>query len=842
MASILHTYIPNRLIDSNGITDGASIYFYYTGTSTPAPIYADAALTTPVANPVVVASGAEVPDIYLSSAITYRRLIEYTDGTSDDTDPFAVIDAKGVKYSDTTVSDTLDNIDGDITQVYGDLSTVAAGSDSYDGAPPLEVVAPVSTANVANPAAADVGAGGDAAPAIGTTTDNQRHRLRNNSTGLLSAASSTSSGTFAVTRKMDVTAGRQYTFSLHNTPSGWYIYSVTLGRIQFFNTDGSFHSELTSGYTSSPAGLARQVTFTVPSGAEKVAFNIRNVADFSNTNPISSEAMAVVQNSLMLNEGGDAAPYVPYNTDEFAPSTDLFDIEPGEDVRVERQGDYTYVETACQQSTDRNIIWRLLNGHGVNYSAVNSRSGVVDFYGARFAEKTGGAIPALFNQSTEVHCAGVDESCPERRNGMFVDGGHGGTCYKVTKASHGMANVDVGSIWSDGTDNWMLLYVESTSVLVFQRRYTGTDTKWSISSAAPASSTFTHVSGATTTGNIAFTSPTLHQFVPIIREYTSEMKMDGATISSDGTYSGSKFTLEEVYIGLNLAKVQDALIADVGNSSPDWTPDVGQSRVYNRFEWSKYGALSVYTARYVSDAYSRAALSDYWGGIQLQRLSLSGDSTAGMHSKAKLYIPDVQATADGDGGDFSSIYDVTSNASQIDVLASDCDDPTDPASTFCLIGTNGADAILSGQAFGYDTAVGLAVPATRADNCNRVFYMSNSEKNYPILIDADAGDAASGDTFEALCYRAPFLPTDSDLTIPGVVYEAGIGNTKKIRCIVAAHKSLSAKEVTVPSEYSGRAITILRGDGLTLDSTFVRDGKITISVAGSHGWAVLGLG
>lgn len=736
----------------------------------------------------------------------------------------------------------LNALSEDVGETRSDLSRVAVRSESYGGAPPLSVVASTSTSNIANPDAADVAAGTDAGTAIGTTTDNQRYRLRNNGTGALSAANAGTLGTFAVTRKMDVIAGQQYTFSIHNAPLGWYIYSVTLGRIQFFNTDGSFHSELSSGYTSSPAGLARQVTFTVPAGAEKVAFNLRNVTDFSNTNPISSEAMQIVQDNLMLNAGATALPFTPYATDEFAASTDLFDIQPAGVIRVERQGDFTYVESACQLSDDKNIIWRVLNGHGLNYFAVNSRSGVIDLYGARFVDKTVAAIPSKFNQSTEVHCAGVDESAPERRNGMFLDAGHGSTCWKVTKASHGMANVDVGSIWSDGTDQWILLYVESTSVLVFQRRYTGTDTKWSISSAAPASSTFTHVSGATTTGNIAFTSPTLFQFFPVIREYTSEMKMDGATVSADGTYTGNTFTIEEVYEGLDIAKVQDALIADVGNSSPDWTPDVPQVRVYNRFEWGKFGAITAYASRYVVDAYSRAALSDYWGGIQLQRLSLTGDSVAGMHNKAKLYIPDVQSTADGDGGDFSDILDVTSNAAQVDVLADDCDDPSDPASTFCLLGTNGADAILSGQAFGYDTAVGLAVPATRAANCNRVFYMSSSEKNYPVLIDDDAGDAASGDTFEAACYRVPFLPTDSDLTIPGVIYEVGIGTEKKVRCIIAAHQSLSGKEVSVPAEYGGRAITILRGDGLTLDSDYVANGKITISVAGSHGWAVLGLG
>lgn len=729
-------------------------------------------------------------------------------------------------YRGRSVLDALD-------QQAADLSAVATGGDLYTGVSALAVVAADSTANVADPSAADVGAGGDASPAIGTTTDNQRHRLRNNGTGTLSAQSSSSLGTFAVTRKIDVVAGEEYTFSLHNCPLGWYIYSATLGRIQYFNTDGSFHSE--SASFTQDALIAREVTFTVPTGAEKVAFDLRNVTDFSNDNPIDSDTMQVVQDNLMLNLGDSALTFAPYTADAYTPAASRFTGEEDGPIALTIQNQFLFIKTACQLSSTKDVIWRLLYGHGLNYNRTLSRSGVADFYGARFVAKGETVLPSAFNQSTEVHCAGGDESCPERRNGMFVDGGHGSTCYRLTAASHGKANVDVGSIWSDGTDEWLLLYIEDSDTLIFQRRYTGTDTKWSISSAAPGSSTFTHVSGATNTGNVTSTAEALAQFVPIIDDYTSRLVMDGTAISADGDYSGDTFWIDELYIGLNLAKVQDALIADVGNASPDWTPDVEQTRVYNRHEMSRYGVWTTYTARYVTDAYDRAALTDYWGGIQLQRLSLTGDSTPGMHNKAKLYIPDVGVVS---GFDFQAIADYTSNGSQVDILASDCDDPADPASLFCLIGTDAADAILSGQVFGYDPAVGLGVPATRAANADRVLYFSSSEKNYPVLIDAAAGDAAAGDTFEAACWRAPFLPTDPELTIPGVILQS-YGRTY---CAIAAHQALDEKEVAVPEQLTGRTVTIVRGEGLTLDNGFVREGKIQVSVPGAHGWALLELG
>lgn len=82
-------YIPNRVIDTNGISDGASIYVYETGTTTPVAIYSDETLLTPLANPYVVAAGAAVGEIYHAWNRNVRVRVVADGGTviSDD-DPF----------------------------------------------------------------------------------------------------------------------------------------------------------------------------------------------------------------------------------------------------------------------------------------------------------------------------------------------------------------------------------------------------------------------------------------------------------------------------------------------------------------------------------------------------------------------------------------------------------------------------------------------------------------------------------------------------------------------------------------------------------------------------------
>jgi hypothetical protein len=151
MAAIFHTLDQRRLIDSNGIADGASIYFYTTGTLTPAAVYTSSALDTEHSSPIVVAAGAAVPDIYLDSTVTYRRRIVYPDGTVDDSDPYdgGVVRASGLASSTgaALIGDTKDftgagprtqhDINMDVVSIF-DFFTAAekvswlADPDNYD--------------------------------------------------------------------------------------------------------------------------------------------------------------------------------------------------------------------------------------------------------------------------------------------------------------------------------------------------------------------------------------------------------------------------------------------------------------------------------------------------------------------------------------------------------------------------------------------------------------------------------------------------------------------------------------------------------------------------------------
>lgn len=83
------TYIPNRVIDTNGIADGASINVYQSGTSTPVSLFSDSGLTVPVLNPYVVPAGAAVPTLYTSYSGDLRLRVVQSDGSvSQEEDPY----------------------------------------------------------------------------------------------------------------------------------------------------------------------------------------------------------------------------------------------------------------------------------------------------------------------------------------------------------------------------------------------------------------------------------------------------------------------------------------------------------------------------------------------------------------------------------------------------------------------------------------------------------------------------------------------------------------------------------------------------------------------------------
>jgi hypothetical protein len=80
-----------RAVDQNGAPmAGAMLQFYVTGTTTPANVYTDKTLATPLSNPVVADSGGLFVPIYTDPTVTYRVQLQTSVGAVvRDIDPVA---------------------------------------------------------------------------------------------------------------------------------------------------------------------------------------------------------------------------------------------------------------------------------------------------------------------------------------------------------------------------------------------------------------------------------------------------------------------------------------------------------------------------------------------------------------------------------------------------------------------------------------------------------------------------------------------------------------------------------------------------------------------------------
>lgn len=112
------------ILDTNGNPiNGGKLKFYLTGTLTPATVYANAAQTTPLTNPVVADAAGRVAAVYLDPAVTYRcRVTDATDTLIKDIDPCSF------SYD----SDALNTIIGDISSLDDRVTVTEDRLDAMD--------------------------------------------------------------------------------------------------------------------------------------------------------------------------------------------------------------------------------------------------------------------------------------------------------------------------------------------------------------------------------------------------------------------------------------------------------------------------------------------------------------------------------------------------------------------------------------------------------------------------------------------------------------------------------------------------------------------------------------
>ena len=171
-----------------------------------------------------------------------------------------------------------------------------------------------------------------------------------------------------------------------------------------------------------------------------------------------------------------------------------------------------------------------------------------------------------------------DDVAPVRMMGATIGANHGYSRSNLTVAGHGKTNADVGSVWTDGTNQWVIVQINSTSVIGVTCRTANTG----FSSSLPA---LTHVSGAMNTASFTPTSTTSVQWYPMLKNHSVKLYADGNQITNTTIDSGYDESLKvvESYDLMEKSDIVEWLILNGGEevTSYDATSALNVNHVHN---------------------------------------------------------------------------------------------------------------------------------------------------------------------------------------------------------------------------------------------------------------------
>ena len=510
----------------------------------------------------------------------------------------------------------------------------------------------------------------------------------------------TSAG-YRTTGWIPVTAGQQYTASAHR---------------HIFFADASFVKVTGSGVNT--GNNATVATYTAPAGAVwvRITFNYASYPTFQFEQGSSATAYEAY------------SPYLALTAKMKAAVAKQVFIDHPDPVSVQVSGSTLTVTSQLG---------------GIDLSTQVSLNGS-DNQAVRLVATTFGG------QTISAH---ADDITPIRSVQMGTVGGNHGYVNGLGLYANpdGKTSVDVGSVWTDGTREYVLLAVttEATPRLMMGGSYTGS-APVTVAQHTP-SANLTHVSGATHTGAINYTtlavadaSSSLTQLRPSVGRITTSAWLDGRQLTADGTYGGKVFEVRESYEILDYKDIYDYAKTHVGMAL-DRNAIAGAVLVTNTYRWTGPGRCRIVTTY---DELKPFQL-DRCGAVQAIPLSLAGQTTT-------RYVPGMGTVG---GFDWSAGVSYTSYAANNDLPAS-AEKVSGRISAFHLDTLSNGGTVLVGFAMGYlpygsqpDTASRSAQRATKA--ATALWNMRDTKKCYPFFT---TGEAAGWGHLQVDAYRQYLSP------------------------------------------------------------------------------------
>ena len=410
--------------------------------------------------------------------------------------------------------------------------------------------------------------------------------------------------------------------------------------------------------------------------------------------------------------------------------------------------------------------------------------------------------PSQIATGTRYKQAG-DDICPIHYNGSYRGANHGKSpTFKITATGHGKTEADIGSVWKGANNKQYVIYrIDSENEFSVIGNLDGS--RYDVVIATPTTP-LSHVSGATHTDSVSFSTATSIQMLPTFKNYhltfTDE---NGKQITGNGAYSAyNYFQVDEYYELFDVVDLVTKLIANVGSNTNASYYDVGiESDLIIQNSYKVFANGSIVVACNAIPMKSGVYV-EYFGGVQSIKI---GDD---------IYAP------------FTTLDSIqTQGSSSIELTPSAWRDPDFPAYKMYQFSGN------NGFAVGYCIDYGQGIPATRktkvAEGSGAGFWYGSSHKMYPHFYEYVLTNAPDlyGNALSFYAFRAP-VQKSNNMTV--IWYE--IGDAVYVEIETFAQTSAI---VDLPAKCAGRKIGIVK----KTDSI-----SIPVDIASAEGFALFATG
>lgn len=439
----------------------------------------------------------------------------------------------------------------------------------------------------------------------------------------------------------------------------------------------------------------------------------------------ASYLTATYGTSFQVEKGGAVTPYTPYGVTIPALQLPAASLVSGP-VSLSKVGDSIAVGCTLASSalTVNATVRRADTNSGFNINTVTLDGAQVH-----------GAAPG-------------DEVTPIRTQLGTVGGNHGYGCVAAFTNPDGKTAADLGSVWTDGSREYVLLAINAAGKLIVGGSYTVAAEIVSSVTVAPTVD-LTHVSGATKTGAIPNAGRTIAQLYPSTGRMRVTVWCDGAQVLTDGTTKGRKVEVRESYEVYDYQDLYDKAKANVGVSYTTLAV-AGAVRVSNVFTFTAGGRCRV---RSELTAMKPTAFGTC-GFVQAVRLLKTG-------AVVTRFVPGLASIS---GIDFGAGVDLDSYATNIVATTSSLLTAGVPPA-FALDRMVEGGATRLGFALGY-----LPYSADDSSNANRItatptnlWDLRSTDKSYPTVLNARTLQPGGRITAEA--FRAYLTPAQTDAVV-----------------------------------------------------------------------------